>query len=273
MIRKVIKIDENKCNGCGICVGACAEGAIQIIDGKARLINEVFCDGLGACVGECPVGAITIEEREGYEYDEIETLKENIIPKGDETVIKHFVHLKTHGADMYYNEGINYLKDNGFSYIVDKIEKELNMPCFNFNFSNDKKSCDNSNIFTNYKLSNWPIQLQLVPTHIFSGQDIVIAADCSAFSSRIVEKYINAKKLIIACPKLDKVIDFYINKLSDIIKRGVNTITVLRMEVPCCYGLVRIVEEAIILSGKKVPLKEIVISISGEVLKEEWVGI
>ncbi|HOJ50814.1 MAG TPA: 4Fe-4S binding protein [Spirochaetota bacterium] len=275
MKRKVVVIDEKKCNGCGLCVSACAEGALQLINGKALLINEVFCDGLGACVGECPVGAISIEERDVNEYDEIKTLQENIIPKGRDVILMHLLHLKNHGGISYYNQAIDYLKANNFADIVDLAEKDSKMECCNFGSSIKTLEKNNEDIqlkessSSPNRVPNWPIQLTLVNPFMISG-DVVIAADCTGFSTSLSGFLKNDKKLVIACPKLDKNIDMYIEKLK-IAMTNINTITVLRMEVPCCSGLVRITEEAVRQSGKKVPIKEVVIGISGNIIKEEWV--
>ncbi len=213
--RNIIKIDEKKCTGCGLCVPNCAEGAIKIIDGKAKLISDLFCDGLGACLGHCPEGAITIEEREAAPFDEKE-------------VKKHAAH------DVSSCPGSKSVKMRG--------------------------AC----------LSNWPIQIKLVPTSVpyFKGADILVAADCVPFAyPEFHEKLLKGKVLLVGCPKLDD-IEFYKEKIAEIVKNNdIKSVTYVHMEVPCCFGLVTAIQEAIEDSGKKVPFKESVISIRGEFLK------
>lgn len=211
--RPIVQIDEDKCDGCGLCVNACAEGAIQIVNGKAKLVNEVYCDGLGACLGSCPKGAITIVEREAKPFDE-------------EATKKHLEFLK-------------------------KTESPL---------------CECMAFVKDLKLSNWPIQLKLVSVNapFLRGADLVIAADCTAFSYRLFhENLLKDKKLLIACPKLDDAL-FYIEKLTEIFKvNNIKSVTVVRMTVPCCGGLSWIVKEAMNRAGVKIPFEEKVVDIDG----------
>ncbi len=200
MIRKIIKIDEEKCNGCGACANACHEGAIDMIDGKARLTRENYCDGLGDCLPACPTGAITFEMREAPEYDEQAVLEA-------------------------------------------------------------KKSKSNS-------LLNWPVQIKLLPTKApyFDGADILIAADCTAYAyARFHEDFAKDKVVLIGCPKLDGV--DYFEKIYHIIKdNDVKSVTVLRMEVPCCGGIERAVRQALQESGKYLPSQVITVSIDGKII-------
>ena len=204
--RSIVRIDEEKCTGCGVCVPACAEGAIRIVDGKARLVADNLCDGLGACLGDCPEGAITIEERDADEYDEAAVAAAG--PQASE-------------------------------------------------------------------LRQWPVQLHLVSPRApyFQGADLLLAADCTAFAmGDFHSKHLKGKALAIACPKLDDGQDAYLEKLVALIDEAkVNTITVLVMEVPCCGGLQRLVEEALSRASRKVPLKRVLVSLQGEVIAEDWI--
>lgn len=220
--RKIVKIDEKKCTGCGLCIPNCAEGALQIIDGKARLVKEIYCDGLGACLGHCPEGAITIEERNAGEFNE--------------------------GAARKHLEEIKK-----------KEEKKLACGCLGTAVKTLKPKSESA-------LINWPVQLKLVPVEApyLKNADLLIAADCVGFSyPDFHEGLLKGKALVIACPKLDEA-DIYIEKLSEIFRvNNLKSVTVAHMEVPCCFGLNRIVSEALKLSGVKIPLKEITIGIQG----------
>ncbi|MCM8787677.1 MAG: 4Fe-4S binding protein [Candidatus Omnitrophica bacterium] len=268
MKRKIIKIDEDKCTGCGECAKGCPEGALQIIDGKARLVNESFCDGLGACIGSCPFGAITIEEREADKYEEKKVM-ENIIKGGKNLIIAHLDHLYSHNQTNFLKEALEFLKEKNIE--IDWKPKER--PCCPgsqvLDFSPDTTKNPNS------QLRQWPIQLHLIPTiaPYFKKADLLVAADCTAFSfSDFHNEFLKNKALVIACPKLDQNIEVYVEKIKSLIDEAqVNTITVLTMEVPCCFGLVNIVKEALSKSKRKVPIKHIVISIKGEVIKEDWI--
>lgn len=233
--RKIIKIDESKCTGCGLCIPNCAEGALQIINGKARLVKEIYCDGLGACLGHCPEGAISIEERNADSFDEEATKKhlEEIKKKKDKklpcgcpgTTVKMFEpEVSKRGAQ--------------------KIEKSMSY------------------------LTNWPVQLRLIPIEApyLKNADLLIAADCAAFSYPDFHRDIlKGKALLIACPKLDDG-DLYIEKLAEIFKfNNLKSLTVAHMEVPCCFGLNHIVSEALKLSGMKIPLTEVTIGIQGDI--------
>lgn len=283
MKRQIIRIDEEKCTGCGACVPGCPEGALQIIDGKARLVSEIFCDGLGACIGTCPEGAITVEEREAEEYDEIKTMLENIIPKGDNTILAHLKHLKDHGQTQFLKQAFEALKIANKDYLIEKFhaanhhQHTHGHQCpSSVSKSFNKKTNTQDNYDIPSELTHWPIQLHLInpQSEIFYNADLLIAADCTAFSAgNFHSKYLKNKKLIIACPKLDNGIEIYISKIKDLIEYNkINTITVLRMQVPCCAGLVTITQEAINQSNTKVPLKEIVISIEGEEISNKWIN-
>jgi len=234
-LRKIIRIDEEKCNGCGLCVPACAEGALQIIDGKAKLISEKYCDGLGACLGECPQGAITIEERAAEDFDEEATklhLEQQEEPTTEElpcgcssATVTQFERQETTGVA---------LKDTP-----------------------PEQS----------RLRHWPVQLTLVPptAPFLQGADLVLAADCVPFAyAGFHRDFLMNHSLLVACPKLD---DFqaHLKKLTDILRNSsVKSLTVVHMEVPCCSGLVHMVEQAMRLSGKDIPFKQVTISIKGD---------
>jgi len=234
--RKIIKIDEKKCNGCGLCVPNCHEGALQIIDRKARLIGEFLCDGLGACIGECPEGALTIEEREAEKFNEDKVIKIDI-PK-------------------------------------EEASDELPCGCpgtMMRDFRNDKKvEAKAAVVNTGSQLQQWPIQLQLLNplASYFKDADLVIAADCVPFSySNFHERFLKGKTLIIFCPKLDKVLDMYLEKLVEILRENnIKSITLLHMEVPCCFGLVTLLQKALKESGKNIIIKDYTISVKGELV-------
>ena len=232
MIRKIIKIDEEKCNGCGICANACHEGAIDIVDGKAKLVRENFCDGFGDCLPACPTGAISFEEREAPEYDELAVIEAK----------KEIAH--AHGcpgsAQRSFNRNVSVAK----AY---KAETKLTS-----------------------KLIQWPVQIKLLPTkaNFYDGAKILVAADCTAYAyANIHEDFMDGKITLIGCPKLDMV--DYTNKLTEIFTyNDIKSLTILRMEVPCCGGLQNACIEALRNSGKFIPWQVVTISCDGEILND-----
>ena len=272
--RKIIKIDEQKCNGCGLCIPNCPEGALQIIDGKVRLISDLFCDGLGACIGHCPEGAITIEEREGQEYNERKVM-ENIVKQGENVINAHLKHLKEHDQHQYLMQAIDYLKDKGIQIDQDTLKSQKGRSgCPGLkvmDFREGKTSAKEKKIVTGIEsqLRQWPIQIMLVPTGApyLKGADLLIAADCVPFAyADFHQDLLRGKVLLIGCPKLDDA-KFYQEKITQILQdNNINSITCVHMEVPCCFGLVNVVKSAISTSGKNIPLKEVTISIKGEKL-------
>jgi len=234
--RKVIEIDEELCDGCGNCVVACEEGALQIIDGKAKVVNDKFCDGFGACIGDCPTGALKIIEREAEEFD-------------NEAVKEH-------------------LKD---------MEKEKPLACGcpgtavqTLNVAEENETDKKTSAGAVSRLTNWPVQLKLVPINApyFNGAKLLIVADCVAYSlASLHEDFIKDKITLIGCPKLDDS-KYYEDKLIEIFKNNdIKDITLLYMEVPCCSGLVQLVKIAVERSWKNIPLKNIMISVRGDIIK------
>lgn len=297
MLREIVKIDEEKCDGCGNCVPNCHEGALQIIDGKAILISDLLCDGLGACVGHCPVDAITIEKREAEPYDEVKVMKE-MVTKTKNVVIAHLKHLKEHNENAYLKQGIDYLIENRdtISLNVDEIinevigetKKQIKMEGMHMPH-NHGGGCPGSKSASfgaapntaasvgvqPSQLSHWPIQLHLInpsASH-FVKSDLLIAADCVAFSyGNFHSDFLKGKKLVIACPKLDSNKEIYIEKIKHLIDNSqVNTLTVMIMEVPCCGGLLQMVKMASQAASRKVPVKAVTVSLQGAILEEEWV--
>lgn len=274
--REIIKIDEEKCNGCGLCVPNCPEGALQIIDGKARLVSDLFCDGLGACIGNCPEGAISVEEREAEEYDERKVMG-NVVKQGKNTIKAHLQHLKDHGADKYLKQAKQFLEDKG---IENPIKEEHNIhgeSCPGsriMEFSNEENKVNEEGKRSS-QLRQWPIQLHLVSPNApyFIGKDVLLAADCTAFSIGDFHKdFLKDKTLTIACPKLDSNREVYVEKIRKMIDEAkINTLTVLVMEVPCCSGLLQIAKKALDSATRKIPIKIIVVGLKGEILKEEWI--
>ena len=270
MKRRIIKIDEDKCTGCGICIPDCPEGALQIIDGKARLISDLFCDGLGACIKACPENAMEIEEREAEEYDESKVMV-NIV-KGGENVIKaHLKHLKDHGEDKLFNEAVKYLKNNNME--VPNMEEHKHCGCpgsMQKDMRNQFRGENNNNIQMNSELRNWPIQLKLINpnANYLDNADLLIAADCVPFSyTNFHSRFLKNKTLLMFCPKLDTGIDSYIEKLVNIFtNKNIKSISIVRMEVPCCGGVEMIVQKALEIANKNIIIKEYTISIDGNII-------
>jgi len=277
MKREIITIDEEKCTGCELCIPNCPEGAIQIIDGKARLISDLFCDGLGACIGHCPEGAITIEKREAEPYDEKKVM-ENIIKQGENVIRAHLKHLKDHGEQQYLDEAIEVLKEKNVEVPPVESEQQIHSGCPGakaMTFSTAGESVETAGEKRRSELTHWPVQLHLIPPMAphFQGRDILLSADCVAYSVGDFHRdFLKGNAVTIACPKLDDGQDVYLDKLVALIDTSkINTLTVMTMEVPCCGGLVNLARQAAADASRKIPIKSIVISIQGEILSEEWV--
>lgn len=278
MLREIIIIDEEKCNGCGLCVPNCPEGALQVIDGKVRLISDLLCDGLGACVGECPVGALKVEKREVEPYDERKVM-ENIIKAGKNTIKAHLKHLFKHNQLSYLEIAVNVLKEKNLEvpdYNEDSMEHFSGCPGSRIIDFNDEEG--NNETFTGQvpsQLRQWPIQLHLISPEApyYSKADVIIAADCTAFAyGNFHNDFLKGKAIAIACPKLDEGQDVYVEKIKNLVDVAkVNTFTVLIMQVPCCRGLLQLVVDGVSKASRKVPVKYVVIGLKGEILEENWV--
>jgi ferredoxin len=271
--RKIITIDEHKCNGCALCIPNCPEGAIQIIDQKARLISDLFCDGLGACIGHCPQGAITIEEREAFAYDEDKVMA-NIVRQGPNVIKAHLEHLKEHQELVYLKQAMDFLKKNKINIIFDQDCNHGNNAlgtCPGSKSIDLRKSQAAKSAILNQRqdseLSQWPVQLRLVPTHApyFADAHLLIVADCVPFAyANFHQDILKGKMLIVGCPKLDD-LSVYQEKLEQIFANNeIKSVTYAHMEVPCCFGLLPIIKEAMSSSGKKIPFEDITITIKGE---------
>ncbi len=300
MLREIVHIDEESCNGCGDCVPACHEGALQIIDDKARLVSDLMCDGLGACLGHCPQGAITIEKREAQPYNETEVMK-LMVEKGENTVVAHLQHLKEHQEFEFLKEGVQFLKNNksDIHFDIQKVmqrvhnsEKQTSHEHVKpMHHAHSGGGCpgsqsmsfapqgitlgDEETVSGKSELKQWPVQMHLInpQASYFQNSDLLVAADCVAFSlGNFHQKWLKDKTVAIACPKLDSDMDVYLNKLISLIDEAkINTMTVMIMQVPCCGGLLQMVQTAVQNANRKVPIKAVVVGIQGEILKEEWV--
>lgn len=276
--RNIIKIDEEKCNGCGLCIPNCPEGALRVIDGKARLISDLFCDGLGACIGHCPQGAITIEEREAEPYDERKVM-ENIVKQGKNVTKAHLEHLKEHNQAKYLKEAIAFLEQKGIANPLEekgglKMKESGGCPGSKMMDLRGKETEERPVVKIKSQLKQWPIQLHLIsPTApYYQGADVLLVADCVAYTlGSFHQDYLKGKSIAIACPKLDEGQEEYIEKIKSWFEDAkINTLTVLIMQVPCCRGLANLAKQAQEQSKRKVPIKVIVVSIEGEILEEGW---
>ena len=233
MVRQIIHIDEEKCNGCGLCATACHEGAIEIIDGKAKLVREHFCDGLGDCLPGCPTGAISFEQREAPEYDEAAVLK---------------------------------AKEEKAKAVV--APAHSGCPGMAMRQMTPKESMSMANIKMASQLTNWPVQIKLAPVAApyFDGAKLLIAADCTAYAyASFHQDFVKGKVTLIGCPKLDAI--DYSEKLTEIIKQNdIKEVTIVRMEVPCCGGLEMAAKKAIQDSGKFLPWQVVTIGIDGDIV-------
>ena len=279
--RKIIKIDEEKCDGCGQCLPNCPEGAIQIIEGKARLVSDLFCDGLGACLGHCPQGAITMEDRPAADYDERRVMV-HIVQQGPAVIQAHLKHLEDHQDTEHLREALTYLQelgpvpDIGSSHAADLPHPRDGCPgSRSMSFAPSSAGPKTKPDPSPSQLRHWPIQLHLINPQAphYRGSNLLLAADCVPFTlADFHQSYLSGKTLAIACPKLDSGQDVYIEKLAALIDLAqVQSITVMIMQVPCCGGLLRLAQAAAARSRRPVPIECIVISLQGDVL--ERIGV
>lgn len=247
-LRDIVKIDEKLCDGCGLCVPGCAEGAIEIRQGKARLVADKFCDGLGACLGHCPRGAITIIKRQADAFDE-ESVEERL-------------------SELKKAEQNKSAQSEPFSNLACGCPGSAMATFAPAGMTTAKKTgtaCTSA-------LNHWPVQIRLIPPHapFLKGSDILVAADCApvAYPS-LHQELLPGKVIMLGCPKFDDAND-YLRRFVDIFKQaGINSVTVLSMEVPCCAGLGQIVRQALALSGREIQFEEIKVSREGEILSQE----
>jgi NAD-dependent dihydropyrimidine dehydrogenase PreA subunit len=246
MIRKIVQIDEEKCNGCGLCVPACAEGAIRIVDGKAVLAADNLCDGLGACLGECPQDAIRVTEREADEFDEA-------------AVAKHLLEARPEAAAKPHHAPSDY-HDSHHGGCPGSRAMTLSPP--------GQATVPAGKADQPSHLRQWPVQLHLVPVNApyFQDADLLVVADCVPFAYADFHRdFLAGKAVVIGCPKLDDN-RLYLEKLTDLFRvSSLRSVTVLRMEVPCCGGIVMAARQALAASGKEIPFQEVTIGIRGEV--------
>ncbi|MGZ4881161.1 MAG: ATP-binding protein [Halobacteriota archaeon] len=270
MQRDIIRINEEKCTGCGRCVTGCPEGALQIIDGKARLISDLFCDGLGACMGDCPEGAIEIETREGESYDEYKVMG-NIAKAGPKVIKAHLQHLQQHGQQDLLHEAIAFLKENNIE-IPDYEEKPSTCGCPGPMPQNLRSSGNQTHepVMLTSQLGHWPIQLRLLNPNApyLKNAHLMVAADCAPFAyANFHQRFLKDKILIIFCPKLDQTTEDYVDKLSEIFqKQDIKSISIVHMEVPCCSGIEIIVQRALEKAQKNIMITDYTISINGEII-------
>ena len=261
MIRKIIHIDEEKCNGCGLCASACHEGAIDIVDGKARLVREHFCDGFGDCLPNCPTGAITFEEREAPAYDEaaVKAAQQSKKNKQAEEIMQIEDEAKRREAMTARLAAGGTPPAGGCpGSRVKQFEKNGAAPSEPTGAGYRPVS----------RLAQWPCQIKLLPTKapFFDGAKLLIAADCTAYAyANLHEDFMKGKVTVIGCPKLDAV--DYSEKLTAIIRdNDIKSVTIVRMEVPCCGGLQRAAENALKASGKFIPWQVVTISCDGKIM-------
>jgi ferredoxin len=283
MKRKIIHIDEEKCTGCGQCIPDCPEGALQVIDGKARIVSDLFCDGLGACVGTCPEGALSVTEREAGAYDE-RGVMEQIARQGEPVIRAHLEHLLAHGEKALHRQAVAWLEEHHIPVpgkdTTTCVANPAQIAAHPF------MGCPGSGARTisrkhpageerpagdtGSELRQWPVQLALLnpAAPYFDGAELLVSADCVPFAfAGFHQELLRGKILIIFCPKLDTDVEGYIAKLAEILSlHTIGSITIAHMEVPCCGGVRYVVDQALERSGKKIPVKEITITIDGQVI-------
>ncbi len=279
MIRKIIEINEEKCDGCELCIPSCPEGAIKMIGGKAKLVKDFYCDGLGACLGNCPQGAITVTEREAEAYDEKATMM-NVMKHGDEVIKQHLDHLREHKEFELLKEAEQVLTEQtNKKSSLDKVDQQPSScgcpgsQSMEFEKEHQEIKKEYNSVST---LTHWPVQMHLISPHAphYRNSNLLLAADCVPFSmANFHQKYLNGKTLAIACPKLDQGQQVYLDKLVALIDDAeIQSISVMVMQVPCCSGLVNLAKTALQQSKSNIPATVIVVGIRGEILGEQQVN-
>ena len=258
MIRRIIQIDEEKCNGCGACAKACHEGAISMVNGKAKLMRDDYCDGLGDCLPNCPVDAIHFVEREAAAYD-AEAVKQNMLKKQQEEAAKQNAGEGPKAPVKPFAGGCPGTR-----------MRMMNRGESTQNSESEEEGRETAKSVNKSMLSQWPVQIKLAPVNApyFNGAQLLIAADCTAYAyAGFHEKFMKGHVTLIGCPKLDAI--DYSEKLTEIFRNNdIRSISVVRMEVPCCGGMTYAVQKAIANSGKDIPCKVTVLSINGDILSE-----
>jgi NAD-dependent dihydropyrimidine dehydrogenase PreA subunit len=253
-VRKIIEIDEALCDGCGNCVPSCAEGALEIVDGKARVVGEIYCDGLGACLGECPTGALKLVEREADEFDE-------------EAVEKLLAQKKQQEPTRERPAFSGGCPSSRLQNFASRESTQVSSPCQEANEPADFGEAESA-------LSHWPVQIMLVPptAPFLKGADLLVLADCVPVAFPTVHRdFIKGKAVMMGCPKFDNA-QSYIEKFAQICKEsGIKSITSVIMEVPCCSGLPMIVKKGMEMAGVDIPMEEVVISTRGKILQRTQV--
>jgi NAD-dependent dihydropyrimidine dehydrogenase PreA subunit len=266
-LRKIIDIDEELCDGCGQCVPSCHEGALQIINGKARLVSDVLCDGLGACLGECPTGALTVSEREAPEFDQAEVARRSSRKAAVRLPMANLplpAAVKAPAA----RAAIHVVGDSHLGGCPGSRVQSFDNP------APSRSSNTAGGEPRPSRLRQWPIQLHLVPptAPYFQRANLLLAADCVPFAvADFHDRFLDGRALAIACPKLDQHMEIYVEKLTAMIdEAGIDTLTVAIMEVPCCGGLVRLAQQAVAAATRKVPIKVVQVGVRGDVQMERW---
>ncbi len=283
MRRNIITIDHEKCDGCGLCANSCPEGALRLIDGKARLVGDLLCDGLGACLSSCPQNAITVEEREAEAYNENMVMK-NIVTQGSNVILAHLQHLKNHYQTDYLKQAIAYLRAQNIAFDLPPEFEMTESPAAEcpgsraHSFARREQSQPAEEISRlQSHLTHWPVQLHLISplADHFHNSDLLIAADCVAYAlAGFHREYLKGRTLAIACPKLDSRQEIYVDKLTALIDQAeIKSIRVMIMQVPCCSGLLRQVVEAASRAKRQIPVRCVVVGIQGDILNEAPVTI
>ena len=269
--RQIIKIDDELCTGCGDCIPNCPEGALQVIDGKARLVSDLFCDGLGACIGHCPVDAISVEEREAEPYGERKVM-ENIVKQGPNVIRAHLEHLRDHDELGLLKEALGFLKERGIAVPAGAAAAHPQSGgcpgARMMQFEAKPEAAPAGRAVS--RLRQWPVQITLVPPQApyLQGADLLFAADCVPFAyANFHEDFLKGKVVLVGCPKLDDA-EFYRRKLAEVFRHNdIRSIEIVHMEVPCCLGLAHVVKLALEDAGKTVPLSLTKIGIRGDILE------